>query len=355
MTKPTIQPFVQLGLVLDALAHAPHWPGYGCGLTEDEFAEAQDQLQRIHHHNGWFTLEACRQMCGEWSKLLREEPLHNWLSAYPTPAIPRNVGIICAGNIPAVGLHDILCVLLSGHRALIKLSKDDAILIPLFLRWLSKFEPALADQFAFVDRLQQFDAVIATGNNNSARYFESYFSHVPHIIRKSRTSVAVLSGEESEEELHALGQDVFTYFGLGCRNVSKVFMPRGMDINRLFGAFYAFRDIGMHAKYANNYDYNKAVWLLNREELLDNGFILLKEDDRLSCPTASLYYSYYDSLAAVETHLSEHAEAIQCRVGVGGLALGSAQQPQWTDYADGVDTMAFLCALETQQMKVNQE
>lgn len=169
---------------------------------------------------------------------------------------------------------------------------------------------------------------------------------MPHIIRKSRTSVAVLSGEESDEELHALGQDVFTYFGLGCRNVSKVFMPRGMDINRLFGAFYAFRDIGMHAKYANNYDYNKAVWLLNREELLDNGFILLKEDDRLSCPTASLYYSYYDSIAAVEAHLSEHRDAIQCRVGVGGLALGSAQQPQWTDYADGVDTMQFLCSLE---------
>lgn len=346
MTKPTTQPFVQLGLVLDALAHSPVWPGYHCGLTEAEFAEAQDQLQRIHHHNGWFTADACRQMCREWSKLLQEEPLQRWLSAYAPAQSAKSVGIICAGNIPAVGFHDVLSVLLSGHRALIKLSKDDAILIPMLLRWLCKFEPALASHFEFVERLQQFDAVIATGSNNSARYFEAYFGHVPHIIRKSRTSVAVLSGEESEDQLHALALDVFTYFGLGCRNVTKVFMPRGMDINRLFHAFYAFRDIGMHAKYANNYDYNKAVWLLNREDLLDNGFLLMKQDERLSCPTASLFYSYYDDVAEVEAHLAEHHMEIQCRVGLGGLPLGSAQQPGLADYADGVDTMQFLSTLD---------
>ncbi|MEN9639135.1 MAG: hypothetical protein RLZZ262_1003 [Bacteroidota bacterium] len=346
MTKPTIQPFVQLGLVLDALSNEHLWPGYSCGLTEEEYAEAQDQLQRIHHHNGWFTLDACRQMCREWSKLLQEESMNAWLSAYPSPAQSRQIGLICAGNIPAVGFHDIVCILLSGHKALIKLSKDDALLIPMFMRWLCKFEPSLSERFEFVERLQNFDAVIATGSNNSARYFESYFGHVPHIIRKSRTSVAVLSGEETEEELHALGLDIFTYFGLGCRNVTKVYMPRGMDINRLFGAFYAFRDIGMHAKYANNYDYNKAVWLLNREDLLDNGFILLKEDEQLSCPTASLFYSYYENLDTVEAHLAECRENIQCRVGLGGLKLGSAQQPKWSDYADGVDTMHFLVTLE---------
>jgi hypothetical protein len=345
MHKPPIEPFVQLGQLLGHLANQAKWPGFACGLTEEEYEEALTQIQTAHHHNGWFTSDACNQALHEWSKLLHPESLATWMAAYGSATAPKQVGIICAGNIPAVGFHDIVCVLASGHRALIKLSKDDKILIPMFMHWICKFDPTWSARFAFIERLEGFDAVIATGSNNSSRYFEAYFGGVPHIIRKSRTSIAVLHGQESPEELHALAKDIFTYFGLGCRNISKVYLPQGMDLDRLFNAFYPFREIGNHAKYANNYDYNKAVWLLNREDLLDNGFILLKKDERIACPTASLFYEYYDSLPELELQLQPLHEAIQCRVGVNGLDLGSAQTPQWTDYADGVDTMQFLVSL----------
>jgi hypothetical protein len=342
MLKPKIEPFVQLGALLGHFANQSQWPGFTCGLTEEEYLAYSQQLLTMHHHNGWFTWPSCHQALTEWSLLLEGSSLLQWLEAYPTPKVQKNIGLICAGNIPAVGFHDIVCIMLSGHKALIKLSKDDRILIPIFLECLVKFAPHLSQQFDLVEKLTDFDAVIATGSNNSARYFESYFGHVPHIIRKSRTSVAVLDGSETNEQLADLAKDVFTYFGLGCRNVSKVFLPREMHLDRLFNAFFAFQEIGMHAKYANNYDYNKAVWLLNREELLDNGFILLKQDQNLACPTASLFYEYYDHLDEVELRLQSLQEQIQCRVGVNGLPLGSAQSPRLSDYADGVDTMAFL-------------
>jgi hypothetical protein len=345
MTKPKIEPFVQLGALLGLFSKQSEWPGFTCGLTEEEYLSYHQRLITMHHHNGWFTWSSCHQALSEWSQLLQASSLLEWLETYPAPISQKKIGLICAGNIPAVGFHDIVCILLSGHKALIKLSKDDRILIPIFMECLVKFEPQLKQQFALVEKLSDFDAVIATGSNNSARYFESYFGHVPHIIRKSRTSVAVLDGSETNDQLSDLAKDVFTYFGLGCRNVSKVFLPRDMHLDRLFNAFFAFQEIGMHAKYANNYDYNKAVWLLNREELLDNGFILLKHDENLACPTASLFYEYYDDLEALESRLKSLHEQIQCRLGVNGLPLGSAQSPKLSDYADGVDTMTFLSLL----------
>jgi hypothetical protein len=345
MEKPIIQPFVQLGTALEAISIHSAWPGFECGITSTEFDHAHSLIQTLHHHNGWFTAESCNQALAEWATLLTAESLTKWLEPYPASIQQRRVGIICAGNIPAVGFHDVVSVLLSGHHALIKLSKDDQLLIPLFLDLLCTFDAASKNRFTLVERLTEFDAVIATGSNNSARYFESYFGHVPHIIRKSRTSVAVLHGQETDEELAGLAQDIFTYFGLGCRNVSKVYLPRTMDLDRVFNALYPYQWLANHAKYANNYDYNKAVWLLNREELLENGFILLKEDERLACPTASLFYERYDNLSDIETQLEALAEHIQCRLGVNGIPLGSAQKPQLNDYADGVDTMAFLSRL----------
>jgi hypothetical protein len=194
--------------------------------------------------------------------------------------------------------------------------------------------------------MNDMQAVIATGSNNTSRYFEQYFGHLPHIIRKSRTSVAILSGNESDEELNALGRDIFDYFGLGCRNVSKVYLPEGYDMNRLFNALYPYHEIVNHHKYANNYDYNKAVWLLNAEKLLDNGFMLLKEDTSLASPTGSLYYEYYSNGDEVRSALAARADEIQCIVSRDNVAFGHSQQPALWEYADGVDTLAFLDNME---------
>jgi len=284
-----------------------------------------------------------------WGEELRSEKLMEWLSRYATTegGTAKKVGIICAGNLPLVGLHDVLCVLLSGHIAYIKLSADDQLLMPALLKLLVRMDESLAEQLVYAEgRMNDMQAVIATGSNNTSRYFEQYFGHLPHIIRKSRTSVAILSGNESDEELNALGRDIFDYFGLGCRNVSKVYLPEGYDMNRLFNALYPYHEIVNHHKYANNYDYNKAVWLLNAEKLLDNGFILLKEDKSLASPTGSLYYEYYSSIAEIRASIASRADEIQCIVSHADIAFGCSQQPALWDYADGVDTLAFLDNME---------
>ncbi|MCB0762940.1 MAG: acyl-CoA reductase, partial [Flavobacteriales bacterium] len=251
-----------------------------------------------------------------------------------------------AGNIPLVGFHDVMCVLLSGHKAKLKFSSDDNKLFPLLLQVLVKLEPQFAGYMDTTDgKLEGFDAVLATGSNNTSRYFEHYFGHVPHIIRRNRHSAAVLTGSESDEELKALGHDIFDYFGLGCRSVSKLYLPNGYDFNTFFGAIFDFGDIVNHHKYANNYDYNKAVWLLNKEDLLDNGFVLLRKSTDMTSPTGSLHYEFYDSLDQVRTDLQARSEEIQCVVGEGFVPFGKSQSPRLNDYADGVDTMVWLAQL----------
>jgi len=240
----------------------------------------------------------------------------------------------------------VLSVLLTGHIAFIKLSSDDNLLMPALLKVLFRLDESIEEQVVFAEGLMKdMQAVIATGSNNTSRYFEQYFGHLPHIIRKSRTSVAILSGEETDEELKALGRDIFAYFGLGCRNVSKIYLPEGFDIDRLYKALYEYNAVINHHKYANNYDYNKAVWLLNMEQLLDNGFLLLKEEQALASPTGSLYYEYYSDESTLREGLVSRAHEIQCMVSCRDIPFGGSQSPALWDYADGVDTLAFLLAL----------
>lgn len=342
-----IHAFVQLGQLMDLLGNQHGWPGFACGLTEEEYAQAEETVKTQVLYNGWFTESNTRLALSRWAEALTEPALSSWLAPYAIEEDreAHTVAIICAGNIPMVGFHDILCTLLVGDRALIKLSADDARLIPLMLFLLQKWEPSFAEQILWAQgKLENFDRVIATGSNNTARYFEQYFAPYPHLFRKSRTSVAVLDGTETEQELAELGKDIFDYFGLGCRNVCKVYLPQGYDINTLIGALYPHREIINHNKYANNYDYIKAVWLLNHVPLLENGFMLFKEDSGLSAPTGSLFYEYFSDRRAVLEHLQQHDLEVQCVVGHGLVPFGQAQCPRLMDYADHVDTLSFLLA-----------
>lgn len=337
--KQKIADFVRLGHRFQEIAELQ--PG-----ADDPFAEL---ILREQHFNGWFTPENVREAFSSLASMLSAKALDEWVSRYPQLDAPRDskkVGLILAGNIPLVGFHDVLSVLISGHHPVMKCSRDDNRLMPAVLNELVNINSQWDGRFTFVnDRLTSFDAVIATGSNNSARYFEHYFGHVPNIIRKNRSSVAVLHGEESPHELEALGNDVFTYFGLGCRNVTKVFAPRDFDTDRMFSAFFKYKDIISHSKYANNYDYHKALWLLNRDELIENGFLLLKEDEQLVSPVGSLFLHRYDQPDEVDHWLTTHRDEVQCVVGRNYLPFGKAQQPELWDYADGIDTLQFLIGL----------
>ena len=341
--------FVQLGRALALFGSKAAWPGHSSGLTEREYAAFDTAILRAKAFNGWFTEENVRHAATGLSHLLREDAMEAWLRHYPELGDvrkPRVVGIIMAGNIPFVGFHDLLCVLLAGHNGVVKLSSEDAGLTHALLALLSCIAPEQAAHVEVANgKLGHVDAMIATGSDNTARYFEHYFANVPRIVRKSRTSVAVLDGTETDGELAALGEDVFRYFGLGCRNVGKVFIPVAFDLDRLFGALFPWKEIIDHHKYANNYDYNKAVWLLDRAPIIENGFLLMKEDPALNSPVASLYYERYAERSVVEARLMEEEERLQCVVGHGHVAFGSGQFPGPGDYADNVDTLEFLLGL----------
>ncbi len=317
-----------------------------------------DELSAIirdeYHYNAWFTPQNTELAVKSAGEMLSKENLLKWLNRYPelNSGGGKKVGLILAGNIPLVGFHDVLCVLASGNHALIKSSTQDARLIKQLLKQLIAIEPAFEKQFTFVEKLENFDAVIATGSNNTSRYFEYYFGKVPNIIRKNRNSVAVLEGDESSEQLYKLGHDIFDYFGLGCRNVSKMFVPKGYDFTKFFETIEPYHNIIHHHKYNNNYDYNKSIYLVNRDPHLDNGFLILKEDKSLTSPLAVLFFEYYDDLASVQVSLALESQNIQCIVSDIALdannqvvTFGQSQHPALWDYADGVDTMDFLTKL----------
>ena len=305
-------------------------------------------LEEAERKNAWFDRENCLMTLHHWAGLLKKENLSQWLSSYSIKNIPqKRIALILAGNIPLVGFHDLLCTLLIGHTAIVKLSSNDKILLPFLISELKNLTPIFEDKIIFMEeKLTDFDAVIATGSNNTARYFEYYFGKKPHIIRKNRNSVAILTGEETKEELELLGKDIFTYFGLGCRNVSKIFIPENYDFTNFFQAIYSFHSVMNHQKYINNYDYNKAVYLMNLEQLLENGFLLLKEDKHYASPIATLFYEKYTNLSYLLESLTEDKELIQCIVSNGSfpnsITFGQAQIPSLRDYADGIDTIAFL-------------
>ncbi|WP_295671312.1 acyl-CoA reductase [uncultured Mucilaginibacter sp.] len=310
-------------------------------------------IETEHHYNAWFTADSVLHAVKAIGGMLNNKELGLWLDSYDfdenEPA--KKVGLILAGNIPLVGFHDVLCVLITGNYALIKASSQDARLIKGVLEILTTIAPHFKKQYNFVERLTDFDAVIATGSNNTSRYFEYYFGKVPNIIRKNRSSIAVICGDETAEQLYQLGHDIFDYFGLGCRNVSKLLVPKGYNFNFFFESIEVYNDIINHNKYNNNYFYNKSIYLVNSDKHLDNNFLLLKEDTRLASPLGVLYFEYYDDLNAAKSKLVEESERIQCIVSAIPLEtnnqvvdFGQSQQPALWDYADGVDTMQFLTA-----------
>ncbi|WP_370896378.1 acyl-CoA reductase [Chryseobacterium gossypii] len=303
-------------------------------------------LKKSEIENPWFTIDNQKFALQQWADLLNEKNIRNWLKNYSISKISKRVGLILAGNIPLVGLHDVVSVVLANHVPVIKLSSKDKYMIPYLLRKWKEFSEGYVG-YEIVDKLENFDAVIATGSNNTARYLEYYFKDYLSIIRKNRTSIAVLKGDETDGELQLLAKDIFQYFGLGCRNVTRLFIPQDFVIDRLFENFLGFKDIINHNKYANNYDYNRAVYLLNQEQFWDNNFVMLKEDDRLFSPLSVINFSRYSSLEDVKAFIAENEENIQCVVakadlGLDSIPFGEAQNPGLDTYADNVDTMKFL-------------
>ena len=306
-------------------------------------------LKRSEIENPWFTIENQKFALKQWTDLLTEENIADWLKEYQISKTTKRVGLILAGNIPLVGFHDVISVVLSNHIPVIKLSSKDKYMIPFLLKKWNEFSEGNVS-FEFVERLENFDAVIATGSNNTARYLEYYFKNHLNIIRKNRTSIAVLKGDETEEELKLLAEDIFRYFGLGCRNVTRLFIPQDFVLDRLFESFLDFQEIINHNKYANNYDYNRAVYLLNQDKFWDNNFVMLKEDEKLFSPLSVINFSRYSSLDEVKSFMAENEENIQCVVakdelGLDSIKLGEAQNPGLNTYADNVDTMKFLSVI----------
>ncbi|WP_345765602.1 acyl-CoA reductase [Chryseobacterium endophyticum] len=316
--------------------------------SEDD-AGFESLLERSKIENPWFTIENQKFALQQWADLLTEKNIGSWLNKYRISGISKRVGLILAGNIPLVGFHDVISVVLSNHIPVIKLSSKDKYMIPFLLKKWNEFSEGSVP-FEFVEKLENFDAVIATGSNNTARYLEYYFKNHLHIIRKNRTSIAVLKGDETEEDLKLLAEDIFRYFGLGCRNVTRLFIPQDFVIDRLFESFLDFQDIINHNKYANNYDYNRAIYLLNQEKFWDNNFVMLKEDEKLFSPLSVINFSRYSSLDEVKSFIAENEENIQCIVageelGLNSVKPGEAQNPGLDTYADNVDTMKFLSVI----------
>jgi hypothetical protein len=295
--------------------------------------------------NSWFLEESIQQSADAIAtRFLDQQKLRQWVSPYSLPAEPRTVGIVMAGNIPLVGFHDFLCGFLAGHNLRIKCAARDLVLFSHLLNVLRSWDAEAMAPVQLAERLNGSDAFIATGSNNSARYFEQYFGAKPHLIRQSRTSVAVLTGEETEADWAGLRQDVFQYFGLGCRNVTQLWVPRDYNFERLFQELQGSREIVQAHKYRNNYDYHLALYLLNKVPYMSNEDLLLVESEVPFSGVATLHYQYYDDYQGTIENLRNNT-SVQAIVARGEIPFGEAQCPTLSDYADGVDTMAFMCAL----------
>lgn len=319
----------------------------GAYIQENPVA-LQEIIHRTYVHNSWFTPENTQKALQNIAQeFLAEDKLQAWLSAYSFPEnhAPKTIAIVAAGNIPMVAFHDILCVLISGHTLQLKLSEKDKHLLPFLLDKLSEIEPGFQDMISIQPRLENFDAIIATGSNSSAKHFEYYFSKYQHIIRRNRNSVAILDGTESAEDLQQLGHDIFDYFGLGCRNVSKILIPEDFDLLKLREAFAPFSGIMQHTQYMNNLDYQRTIYLMNQVPMIDIDFINIVENKSLHSPISCLHYERYTSPDQVPAYLEAEKENIQCVTGNHYLPFGSSQQPGLSDYADHVDTLQFIIQL----------
>jgi len=320
-----------------------------------EIGQLRDLLINCQNYNPWFTTDNVKSALWAIGQSLNRKKIEKWINFYKVDEFERQkrrtVAVVMAGNIPLVGFHDFISVLISGNNILIKLSADDNKLLPLLYKMLIKIEPEFKSRIHFTDgKLENFDAIIATGSNNTSRYFEYYFEQYPHIIRKNRNSVAVLNGNETNEDLYNLGNDIFRYFGLGCRNISKIYIPQDFTVDRFYESIKDFVDVINHTKYRNNYEYNRAIYLVNKTVHFDNGFLILKEDKGLSSPISVIYFERYEDFRHVNQTLQNLKDQVQCIVSVDDkihnrIAPGSTQQPQLWEYADGVDTVKFLLSI----------
>mgnify|MGYP003682079361 CR=1 FL=1 len=315
---------------------------------DSEYDRFFNVIDRAQIQNGWFQKKDCLAAIQSWGAALQPENIAQWERKYQLMEnnAPKTIAVIMAGNIPLVGLHDLISIWISGNRALVKCAAKAHILIS----FIVGIDSLLESLTSFTDgQLQGFDAVIATGSNNAARYFDYYFSKYPHIIRKNKNGIAVLNGAETIDDMENLGKDMLQYYGLGCRNVSKLYLPKDFDLNMVFGGLFPFANVIEMNKYANNYDYNKAVYLMSEFNFVENSFFMLREEQAISSPIATGHYEYYDALGPLKNHLQEQQENIQCIVSSadieGAIAFGESQNPQLWDYADGVDTLEFLKSL----------
>ena len=314
---------------------------------DNNLIEFEKVIKKAQSNNSWFTDENIKINLTYWSKKLIKTNLNQWLSKYNLKDTSRkNIAIIMAGNIPLVGFHDFICVFLAGHNSIIKLSSNDKYLIP-FLLNLVKFP---SDRVVYLDgMLTEYDAVIATGSDNTSRYFEYYLKNKQSIIRKNRNSIAILDGNETDEELKSLSHDILTYFGLGCRSVSKLYVPKGYNFDSFFNSIFAYKDLINNHKYANNYDYNKAIYLMSEYKFLDNGFFMIKEGNEMHSPISTINYEYYDNISHLSEKIKQQEENIQCVVSnikfEGRIDFGETQNPSLNQYADNIDVMNFLLTI----------
>lgn len=345
-----ISAFANLGIHLHSFV-SQHFP-----LKENQvssFSGFENAIRQSINANNWYTEESILHSIKGIIKLLEKDKLENWISDYPLQDVNQKkvVAVIMAGNIPLVGFHDFLCVLVSGHSFLGKLSSGDALLLPAIAEMLVFLQPEFKPLIRFTsNKITDFEAVIATGSNNSARYFEYYFGKYPHIIRKNRNSIAILNGNESAKDMKALADDIFMYYGLGCRNVSKLYIPESFDLKLLLPQFEGYEQVKNHSRYFNNYEYNKAIYLINSIPHLDNGFLLVKEDTSLASPVSVLHFERYSNNDSLKDLLKWQEDEIQCIVSKNGqwhhsFPFGAAQYPEVSDYADGIDTLLFLSQL----------
>ena len=348
MTKPKNvykkASLIQFGKFLRSFLDSDSWPGFQSGVDQIEFDNFQLSVEKAESNNAWFSIKMIRLSLESWAKNLSEDHIDKWLSKYEIPTfINKNILIICAGNLPLVGFHDIVCCILLNLNTQVKLSRNDNMLIPAILNILYLFDSELQDRIKICDEKPgNYDSVIATGSNNSNRYFEYYFGNFPHIFRRNRTSIAVISSEITNEELKSLSHDMLQYYGLGCRSVTKLYLPEKFNLDRIYNSVFNYKDLINHNKYMNNYEYNRSIFLLEKKLFFDNGFLILIEDKSLFSPISVVNFEYYSSMETLDKELNNLSSEIQCRVGEGGIPFGTAQKPKLWDYADGVDTIDFL-------------
>ena len=315
--------------------------------NDNKLVEFKDVITKAQSKNPWFTDVNIKVNLTYWSKKLTKHNLNKWLSKYNLNNTSRkNIAIIMAGNIPLVGFHDFICVFLSGHNSIIKLSNSDNCIIP-FLTDLMKLP---SERIVYSDSfLKDYDGVIATGSDNTSRYFDYYFKNKRSIIRKNRNSIAILNGEESDDDLKSLSQDIFTYFGLGCRNVSKLYVPKNYNFDLFFNSIFCYKELINNHKYANNYDYNKAIYLMSEYKFLDNGFFIVKEGNEMHSPISTINFEYYDNVSILKEKINLEDDNIQCIVSniefKGKVNFGETQNPSLNQYADNIDVMRFLLTI----------